>query len=142
MKTSWCWLKLSLLFFSLWACPRTAHAYYDPGIQRWINRDPIAEKGGLDLYAFVLNSPVVHLDPNGLEVVHYCTTTNGVPTCVEVNLDWNKMCKAKGPLCRAACWGAAAAGAAATCAETGPGAVACAFAWAAAASLCSEACPP
>src|SRR5262252_10346870 len=27
--------------------------FYDPGLQRWVNRDPIAEAGGLNLYRFV-----------------------------------------------------------------------------------------
>jgi hypothetical protein len=71
MKTSWCLLKLSLLFFSLWACPRTAHAYYDPGVQRWINRDPVAENGGINVFRFAANSPSMRIDPDG----RYCLFT-------------------------------------------------------------------
>jgi hypothetical protein len=62
MKTTWCLLRLSFLFFSLWACPRIAHAYYDPSLARWINRDPIAERGGLALHRFVRNAPITHRD--------------------------------------------------------------------------------
>jgi RHS repeat-associated protein len=32
--------------------------YYNPGLGRWLGRDPIAEKGGKHLYAFVSNNPV------------------------------------------------------------------------------------
>jgi RHS repeat-associated protein len=39
---------------------------YDPTIGRWISRDPIAEKGGLNLYAYVRNDPADHIDPLGL----------------------------------------------------------------------------
>lgn len=31
--------------------------YYDSETGRWLNRDPIEEFGGLNLYAFVLNNP-------------------------------------------------------------------------------------
>jgi RHS repeat-associated protein len=35
--------------------------YYVPLLGRWINRDPIAERGGLNLYAFVANNSVRHV---------------------------------------------------------------------------------
>src|SRR5205823_1690335 len=43
------------------------YRFYDPGLQRWLNRDPIGEDGGLNLYQFVLNSPVMGHDPFGLK---------------------------------------------------------------------------
>ena len=50
---------------------RTGHYYYgyrwyDPNLQRWLNRDPIQEAGGINLYGFVGNGPVNGVDPLGL----------------------------------------------------------------------------
>ncbi len=73
------WPLLVLLLSVAWT--DRAFAYYDPGVQRWVNRDPIHEfgflrlKGGkmgfhrnaeLTLYAFVGNSPVDRFDSLGL----------------------------------------------------------------------------
>jgi RHS repeat-associated protein len=41
------------------------YRYADVGLQRWLNRDPIQERGGLNLYAFVKNSPTIAIDPFG-----------------------------------------------------------------------------
>jgi hypothetical protein len=38
------------------------HRYYDPNIGRFINRDPIAEAGGINLYGFVLNDAINQWD--------------------------------------------------------------------------------
>jgi len=40
--------------------------FYDPSLQRWINRDPIGEAGGLNLFGFVGNSPLGAVDSFGL----------------------------------------------------------------------------
>lgn len=40
--------------------------YYDPALQRFLNRDPINERGGLNLYAYCQNNPVCLLDLMGL----------------------------------------------------------------------------
>jgi len=39
---------------------------YSPRLGRWTTRDPIAEKGGLNLYGFVGNNAVNLIDPSGL----------------------------------------------------------------------------
>ncbi len=41
------------------------YRYYDPNLQRWPNRDPIGENGGLNLYAFVRNASPNSIDPLG-----------------------------------------------------------------------------
>lgn len=46
-----------------------AHAFYDPGPQRWLNRDLIGESGGIHLYGFVGNDPADRLDKYGLQIV-------------------------------------------------------------------------
>lgn len=40
--------------------------YYDPVTMRWISPDPIGHEGGPNLYAYVLNSPLNHIDLYGL----------------------------------------------------------------------------
>src|SRR5208337_5547999 len=42
------------------------YRFYDPSLERWPNRDPIEEEGGLNLYAYVDNNPVNEIDPLGL----------------------------------------------------------------------------
>jgi RHS repeat-associated protein len=39
---------------------------YDPTHARWLNRDPIAETGGVNLYAYVNENPISFVDPFGL----------------------------------------------------------------------------
>lgn len=39
-------------------------------VGRWLNRDPMEELGGINLYAFVRNSPVNLVDPIGLEAAY------------------------------------------------------------------------
>jgi RHS repeat-associated protein len=40
---------------------------YDPELGRWTTRDPIAEIGGLNLYAYVGNEPISFIDSLGLK---------------------------------------------------------------------------
>jgi hypothetical protein len=42
--------------------------FYEPSLQRWLNRDPIGELGGINLYGFVGNNPMSFVDPYGLSV--------------------------------------------------------------------------
>jgi hypothetical protein len=60
------WLGLLILAAMSLAPPRAA-GYYDPGTQRWINRDPVQENGGGNLFAVVANNPIDFVDPLGLE---------------------------------------------------------------------------
>ena len=48
------------------------YRYYNPRQGRFINRDPIGEEGGLNLYGFVGNSPTNWVDYLGLEWVDVC----------------------------------------------------------------------
>jgi hypothetical protein len=42
-------------------------AFYNPGTGRWLNRDPIEERGEVNMYGFVGNSPDQRVDPLGLQ---------------------------------------------------------------------------
>lgn len=41
------------------------YRFYSPGIGRWINRDPIGEDGGLNLYQAYINNPITYFDDYG-----------------------------------------------------------------------------
>jgi RHS repeat-associated protein len=41
--------------------------YYHPGLQRFISEDPIGLRGGLNFYVYAGNSPILNIDPLGLE---------------------------------------------------------------------------
>lgn len=42
------------------------YRFYDPSLQRWLNRDPIEELGGINLYGFSYNESTTRVDPFGL----------------------------------------------------------------------------
>jgi len=42
------------------------YRFYDPNLQRWINRDPIEELGGINLYSLAANDPADNTDALGL----------------------------------------------------------------------------
>ncbi len=52
------------------------YRYYDPSQGRFINRDPIAEAGGVNLYAFVSNNPISAFDYLGLKEREETVTGN------------------------------------------------------------------
>jgi hypothetical protein len=58
-------LLLAMLLGALLA--REAQAFYNPSNGRWLSRDPIEEKGGVNLYRFVSNDPLERFDALGLE---------------------------------------------------------------------------
>ena len=41
------------------------YRFYSPVLMRWLNRDPIEEDGGCNLYAFCKNAPLLYIDVQG-----------------------------------------------------------------------------
>ena len=52
-------------YFSSLGLSYYGYRFYNPMLGRWMTHDPIGEKGGLNLYGFVGNSPVDFVDPVG-----------------------------------------------------------------------------
>ena len=44
----------------------TLNRFYQAHLARWLNRDPIEERGGVNLYAYVNNQPTMRTDLSGL----------------------------------------------------------------------------
>jgi RHS repeat-associated protein len=66
------------------------YRWYSPSLGRWINRDPIEERGGMNLYGFVGNDGVGMWDLLGLARVFISTDCNKAfdrkdPTALEVH---------------------------------------------------------
>jgi RHS repeat-associated protein len=57
----------SMEFFSNPGISGYPRRFYEPNFQRWLNRDPIGETGGINLYGSVGNNPVNFVDPYGLD---------------------------------------------------------------------------
>jgi len=67
------------------------HRYYSPSLGRFINRDPIEEQGGINLYAFVGNDPINAIDVLGLAMVRHCSeseTWDGTRLTINRKCEW------------------------------------------------------
>jgi RHS repeat-associated protein len=60
------------------------YRYYSPSVGRWINRDPIEEAGGFNVYAYTNNNPVNLYDILG----HAWGTPNSTITPWELGVEW------------------------------------------------------
>jgi len=58
------------------------YRFYDPSLQRWINKDPIGLRGGLNPMVFVRNTPVNKLDPLGLQSITPPLSGPACPFCL------------------------------------------------------------
>src|SRR5580765_8908922 len=81
MKAQLHLIWMAVMVVTLLGSLQTARAYYDPGVQRWLNRDPINDRGFQasshnvinvtheeeNLYCFVKNNAVDGVDYLGLK---------------------------------------------------------------------------
>jgi RHS repeat-associated protein len=54
--------------------------YYNPSTGRWLSRDPFDENGGLNLYAFVVNQPLILIDTHGRTPVNSVESGSAEPS--------------------------------------------------------------
>ena len=54
--------------------------FYSPSMGRWINRDPLGEEGGVNLYGFVGNNPVNSVDIYGLDALYLVGRNKNEPS--------------------------------------------------------------
>ncbi len=45
------------------------YRFYSPYQRRWLNRDPLQEQGGINLYAYVNGDPLGYIDPDGQQAL-------------------------------------------------------------------------
>jgi uncharacterized protein RhaS with RHS repeats len=70
MKRSMRIMRTAVTLLTFLAVTKAALAFYDPAFQRWINRDPIEERGGQNLYNLLANTPINRVDSFGLAADH------------------------------------------------------------------------
>ncbi|EKE02807.1 MAG: hypothetical protein ACD_20C00329G0001, partial [uncultured bacterium] len=66
--------------------------YYDPEAGRWLTPDPKGFENGLNLYAYVLNDPLIKLDLYGLEINDFDKMqfpNNNLNCCCNFNINFN-----------------------------------------------------
>ena len=66
------------------------YRYYDANMGRWINRDPIGEQGGVNLYAMVSNNPIRRWDGLGLKASCKCCCVEDVGAFIISGLEGNE----------------------------------------------------
>ena len=70
------YVEANKFLFSTKFCDRNTnlsyygYRYYDNDTGRWVNRDPIQENGGPNIYAYVYNNALNLIDPRGLTVIN------------------------------------------------------------------------
>ncbi len=75
------------------------YRFYDPNLQRWLNRDPIDEDGGINLYRFTENNSIGFADPYGLQCpigTFVSAQTPAIPRpileqAIELNRPWSRV---------------------------------------------------
>jgi len=87
--------KRSLLtLISLICLANAAQAHYDPKLGSWLSRDPIGERGGINLSGMVADDAVNRVDILGLEVSGYYDISSGKLELIDN--DSGEKCECKG----------------------------------------------
>ena len=89
MNSSKTALLIALLLALILPAERVS-AYYDAGTQKWLNRDPIGEQGGINLYAFSFNNPITFTDAFGTDPACSGYTGMAVGLTAEQQIDFSK----------------------------------------------------
>ncbi len=58
------------------------HRYYDPSVGRYLTPDPIGLAGGVNLYSYVQNDPVIFSDPLGLWSLSFGFSSMGIDIAI------------------------------------------------------------
>ena len=87
--------RTCFLLLVLALCGGNLNAFMDPATGRFLNRDPLGEEGGYNLYAFCNNDPVNGIDPLGLAGYFFGGTGNnlnpeGISNVEMLFLAWNR----------------------------------------------------
>ena len=59
------------------------YRFYHPVLMRWLNRDPIGERGGLNLYSFCNNAQLFKIDADGYSIFNYLPFTSTLLSAIE-----------------------------------------------------------
>lgn len=76
----------------------TVYRAYTPAQGRWINRDPIEEDGGINLYLYCSNVPLTAVDPKGTIGIlpkPSCSTNDECEQCFDDWAEKQKYCGEK-----------------------------------------------
>lgn len=64
----------------------TLYRAYDPNTGRWLSRDPIGIRGGINPYSYVENDPIVGIDPLGLWTIQGGISANFQAGPININV--------------------------------------------------------
>jgi Peptidase M76 family len=96
--------------------PKTGNCFYNPSTGRWLNRDPVGEKAGHNLYTFLRNKPASSVDLLGLMEVNECRRirSKALQDDLTIHIILVEMvvlkCKLPNPGCACTCPGKTGAG--------------------------------
>ncbi|MGD9984643.1 MAG: RHS repeat-associated core domain-containing protein [Porticoccaceae bacterium] len=65
----------------------THYRVYDPVTARWLSRDPIGERGGVNLYTYTSANPVNFIDKRGLDTTVITVSNFGISVHSAVHVD-------------------------------------------------------